>query len=86
MKKPNPSKQEREYAYHKYPDGRYTALIKIKDSTKERYIPDGKDLSIAHVPNYSTTIGPLSLADLKNLRKLIRYAIRNYESPEELQI
>ena len=54
--------------------------------TDSRNIPDGKDLNIQHTKSYTTTIGPLSKADLKALRKIIRKAIRDYEGNEHIQI
>lgn len=71
--------------YPYYEDGRFTHHITIRDA-KDRYISDGKDLGIAITNNYETTIGPLNLKDLKALRKLVRKAIKNYESNEPLQI
>lgn len=78
--------KEEQYSYSLYEDGRYTYRIFIEDAKNKRFIPEGKELGICHVQNYSTMIGPLNLEDLKALRKLIRKAIRNYESDEPIQI
>lgn len=36
--------------------------------------------------SYATVIGPINIEDLKALRKLVRKAIRNYESNEQFQV
>lgn len=74
------------YSYTIYEDGRYTHKIYLEDAKEKRYIPDGKDLGISHNGGFTTVVGPLNLEDLRALRKLIRKAIRNYESNEPLQI
>lgn len=72
--------------YPKYEDGRYTLFMGIQDTMLHRHTSGSKDLLVSHVRGYSTSIGPLNLEDLKALRKLVRKAIKNYESTEEFQI
>lgn len=74
------------YRYSIYPDGRYSYSMSIKDCASSRYLPEGKELVISINEGYATVIGPLNIKDLKALRKLIRKAIRNYESNEPVQI
>lgn len=73
-------------SYARYEDGRFTFSMKIEDCSHQRYVKDGKDLIISPYESYGTVIGPLNLLDLKALRKLIRKAIRNYESNEPFQV
>lgn len=77
-----------EFSYTLYEDplgDRYTLNLEITPADS-RNIPDGKDLNIQYTKSYTTTIGPLSKADLKALRKIIRKAIRDYEGNEHIQI
>lgn len=73
-------------SYARYEDGRFTFSMKIEDCSHQRYVKDGKDLIISPYESHGTVIGPLNLLDLKALRKLIRKAIRNYESNEPFQV
>lgn len=75
-----------EESYARYEDGRFTFCMGIEDSRSKRYIKEGKDLMVSHNEGYTIVVGPLNLGDLKALRKIIRKAIRNYESNEPLQI
>lgn len=76
----------RETGYSLYEDGRHTYLIRVEDCAQQRHLSSGKDLVVSLNKGYSTSIGPLNLADLKALRKLILEAIRHYEDNESFQI
>lgn len=78
--------QSREEAYTRYDDGRFTLYMRIEDYSHKRYIKEGKDLVVSYNGSCATAIGPLNMEDLKALRKLIRKAIRNYESNEQFQV
>lgn len=78
--------RNRDESYTRYEDGRFTLSMRIEDCSYERYVKDGKDLIISYNEGYATVIGPLNIGDLKALRKLVRKAIRNYESNEQFQV
>lgn len=78
--------RNREESYARYDDGRFTLSMGIEDCSHKRYVKDGKDLIVYHNESFATVIGPLNIEDLKALRKLIRKAIRNYESNEPFQV
>lgn len=80
------NRRAREWAYLTQANGRYSLSIGFRDCSKDRYVPNGKDLIISTSPGYSTSIGPLNLEDLKALRKAVRLAIRNYNDNREVQI
>lgn len=82
----NKQPKNREESYARYDDGRFTLYMGTEDCSHKRYVKDGKDLIISYQDNYATSIGPLNLEDLKALRKLVRKAIRNYESNEQFQV
>lgn len=75
-----------EESYARYSDGRFTLSMGIEDCSHKRYVKDGKDLIIFHNEGFATVIGPINIEDLKALRKLVRKAIRNYESNEQFQV
>lgn len=73
-------------SYARYEDGRFTLSMRIEDCSHKRYVKDGKDLITYHNEGSAIVIGPLNIEDLKALRKLVRKAIRNYESNEPFQV
>lgn len=78
--------RNRDESYARYEDGRFTLSMGIEDCSHKRYVKDGKDLIISSNEGFATVIGPLNIEDLKALRKLVRKAIRDYESNEQFQV